>query len=61
MKKKLLAVCLAVATSSVFAQASNFEGFSAGLSIGAVGVDTKVSSNDGYGFNLGKSNVHASY
>ncbi len=57
MKKKLLAVCLAVATSSVFAQASNFEGFSAGLSIGAVGVDTKVSSNDGYGFNLGKSNV----
>jgi opacity protein-like surface antigen len=57
MKKKLLALTLALSATTAFAQPSNFEGFSAGVSIGAVGVDTKVSSNDGYGFNLGESNI----
>jgi len=57
MKKKLLALTVALSATTVFAQPSNFEGFSAGLSIGAVGVDTKVSSNGGYGFNLGENNI----
>lgn len=57
MKKKLLALTLALSATTVFAQSSNFEGFSAGVSISAVGVDTKVSSNEGYGFNLGENNI----
>lgn len=57
MKKLLLVAALSVATTSVFAQASNFEGFSAGLSISAVGNNTKVSDNSGYSFTLGKDNV----
>jgi opacity protein-like surface antigen len=57
MKMKLLTLTLALSATTVFAQPSNFEGFSAGVSIGAVGVDTKVSDNEGYGFNLGESNI----
>jgi len=57
MKMKLLALTLALSATTAFAQPSNFEGFSAGVSISAVGVDTGVSSNQGIGFNLGENNV----
>lgn len=46
MKKLLLVAALSVATTSVFAQAKNFEGPSAALTIGAVGADTQYNEND---------------
>jgi len=57
MKKLLLVAALSVATTSVFAQTSQFEGFSAGLSIGAVGNNTKASDNEGYSFTLGEDKI----
>jgi opacity protein-like surface antigen len=51
MKKLLLLAALSVATTSVFAQAKNFEGPSAALSFAAVGVDTKFSYADADGAN----------
>ncbi len=61
MKKLLLIAAMSAATTTpVFAQASNFEGFSAGLGLAAVGVSTKVSESydgDSYGLSLGKDNV----
>ncbi len=58
MKKKLLAVCLAVATSSVFAQSSNFTGLTTGLGVGFVGASLDVGvEGEGSIFKNGQTNV----
>lgn len=57
MKKKLLALSLAMSATTAFAQASSFEGVSVGFGISAVGTNTKVSDNEGAGFTLGKDTV----
>lgn len=57
MKKKLLALTLALSATTVFAQSSNFEGFSAGVSIAAVGVDTNLRITENFSFNIGESNI----
>lgn len=46
MKKKLLALALLAASTGVFAQAKNFEGFTAGVNVSSVGGTTTMSTID---------------
>lgn len=57
MKKKLLALSLALSASTVFAQTSNFEGASVGLGFAAVGTNTKISGDTGNFIDMGKTSV----
>ncbi len=52
MKKKLLALALLVGSTGVFAQAKNFEGFTAGINVSSVGANTKATV-DGETINFG--------
>ncbi len=60
--KKIIAVSAlitsALFSTSVFAQAKNFEGFTAGVNISSVGASTKINGADDFGgFNLGEQSV----
>ncbi len=60
MKKLLLVAALSVATTSVFAQAKNFEGPSAALTVSTVGANTNYKSSDAdgsFGFDAGKTTL----
>lgn len=58
MKKKILALVLLATSTGVFAQAKNFEGFTAGINISSVGASTKVNGDGVFGgFNFGEQNV----
>lgn len=56
MKKLLLVAALSVATTSVFAQAKNFEGFNAGVNLSSVGASTKTTL-DGESIGFGGQSV----
>jgi outer membrane immunogenic protein len=53
MKKKLLALVLIASSTGVFAQAKNFEGFTAGVNVSSVG-GTSTLSGDGSSIDFGQ-------
>lgn len=55
MKKKLLALALFASSSTVFAQAANFEGFTAGINVSSIGASTSMTV-DGDRVSFGQQN-----
>ncbi len=57
MKKTAIALAMMATATLVQAQSKEFEGFSAGLGISAVGANTKITGDSGSTIDLGKTTI----